>query len=51
MLNEAIKTIESIYQKFHKAQTKVVAKATEKVCSNLSENLKNEIAQIKKKYL
>ena len=51
MRNDAIKTIESIYQKFHKAQTKVVAKAVEKVCGNLSDNLKNEIAQIKKKYL
>jgi hypothetical protein len=51
MLNEAVKSIESIYQKFHQAQTKVVAKAVEKVCSNLSDNLKNEIAQIKKKYL
>ncbi len=51
MRNEAIKTVESIYQKFHQAQTKVVAKATEKVCGNLSDNLKNEIAQIKKKYL
>ena len=51
MLNEAIKKIEDIYKKFHLAQTKVVAKATEKVCSHLSDNLKKEIAQIKKKYL
>lgn len=51
MLNEALKTIEAIYQKFHQAQTKVVARATEKVCSRLSDSLKNEISQIKKKYL
>jgi hypothetical protein len=51
MRNDAIKTIESIYQKFHNAQTKVVAKATETVCRNLSDNVKHEITQIKKKYL
>ncbi len=51
MLTEALKKIEAIYKKFHQAQTKVVAKATEKVCSHLSDNLKKEISQIKKKYL
>ncbi len=51
MLSDALKTIESIYQKFHQAQTKIVAKATNKVCSHLSDNLKNEISQIKSKYL
>lgn len=51
MRNEALKRIEAIYQKFHQAQTKVIARATEKVCSRLSDNLKNEISQIKKKYL
>lgn len=49
--NEALKRIEAIYQKFHQAQAKVIAKATEKVCGRLSDNLKNEISQIKKKYL
>lgn len=51
MLNEALNKIEAIYKKFHKAQTKVVAKAAEKVCSHLSDNLKKEISEIKKKYL
>lgn len=51
MLNDALKTIETIYKKFHTAQTKVVAKATTKVCTRLSDSLKNEISQIKKKYL
>ena len=51
MLNEALKKIEAIYDKFHQAQTLVVAKATKKVCSHLSENVKKEISQIKEKYL
>lgn len=51
MLKEAIKTIEDIYKKFYKAQTKAVAKATENVCTRLTDSLKNEISQIKKKYL
>ncbi len=51
MLNEALKKIEAIYNKFHQAQTMVVAKATMKVCSHLSDNLKKEISEIKKKYL
>jgi hypothetical protein len=51
MLNEALKKIEAIYEKFHQAQTKIVTKATEKVCSHLSDNVKKEISEIKKKYL
>jgi len=51
MLNEALKKIEAIYNKFHQAQTLVVAKATKKVCSHLNDNVKKEISQIKEKYL
>jgi hypothetical protein len=51
MLNDALNKIEAIYKKFHQAQTKIVAKATEKVCSHLSDNVRQEISEIKKKYL
>jgi hypothetical protein len=51
MLNDALNKIEAIYKKFHQAQTKIVAKATEKVCSHLSDNVRYEISEIKKKYL
>mgnify|MGYP000197293812 CR=1 FL=1 len=51
MLNDALNKIEAIYKKFHRAQTKIVAKATEKVCSHLSDNVRHEISEIKKKYL
>lgn len=50
-LNEAMKKIQAIYDKFHQAQTKVITKATLNVCSRLSESLKNEISTLKKKYL
>jgi len=51
VLKDALKKIESIYKKFHHAQTTVIAKAAKKVCSHLNENVKKEISQIKKKYL
>ena len=51
MLNETFKKIEAIYTKFHQAQAMIIAKATEKVCSQLSDNLKKDITDIKNKYL
>ena len=51
MLQDAMKKIQAIYDKFHQAQTKMITKATQNICNRLSENLKNEISNLKKKYL
>jgi hypothetical protein len=51
LLKETIEKSESIYKKFHDAQTRVIAKAAKKVCDSLNENLKKEIHEIKNKYL
>ena len=51
VLKEALAKSESIYHKFHEAQTQVIAKAIKKVCDTLSEKLKKEIHEIKNKYL
>ncbi|MBC2713996.1 MAG: hypothetical protein HF978_01695 [Desulfobacteraceae bacterium] len=51
LLDEALSKTESIYKKFHHAQTKQVARAAKKACNSLIENVKKEISQIKKKYL
>ncbi len=51
MLNDALNKIEAIYKKFHQAQTMQVARAVIKACNSLIENVKNEISEIKKKYL
>ncbi len=51
VLKKAVAKSESIYKKFHDAQTRVIAKAAKKVCDSLNENLKKEIHEIKNKYL
>jgi len=51
MLSDALKKVESIYKRFHHAQTMHVARAAKRVCNSLSENVKKEISHIKKKYL
>lgn len=51
LVNETIAKIEAIYQKFHDAQTMVVAKAARHVCEGLVKNVKKEIHNIKEKYL
>ena len=51
MLNDALNKIEAIYKKFHQAQTMQVARAVIKACNSLIENVKNEISEIKTKYL
>jgi hypothetical protein len=51
MVNETLTKIESIYQKFHDAQSMVVAKAARHVCEGLVKNVKKEINHIKEKYL
>jgi len=50
-LKEALSKTESIYKKFHHAQTMQVARAVKKACNKLIENMKKEISHIKKKYL
>lgn len=50
-LKKALYETESIYKKFHHAQTMQVARAAKKACHSLIESVKNEISQIKKKYL
>jgi hypothetical protein len=50
-LKKALYETESIYKKFHHAQTMQVVRAAIKACHSLIENVKNEISQIKKKYL
>ncbi|MCD6584146.1 MAG: hypothetical protein J7K96_00110 [Desulfobacteraceae bacterium] len=51
LLKKALNDTESIYKKFHHAQTMQVARAAKKACNSLIENVKKEISQIKKKYL
>ncbi len=51
VINETLAKIEGLYQKFHDAQTLVVAKATRHICENLANNLKKEVQRIKEKYL
>ncbi|PIP38906.1 MAG: hypothetical protein COX19_10030 [Desulfobacterales bacterium CG23_combo_of_CG06-09_8_20_14_all_51_8] len=51
MLQDALKKIEAIYHKFHQAQTKIITKAALNVCSRLIDSLKNEISNLKNKYL
>jgi len=50
-LKEALSKTESIYKKFHHAQTMLVARAVKKACNKLIENMKKEISHIKEKYL
>jgi hypothetical protein len=51
LLKKALSETESIYKKFHHSQTLQIARAAKKACNNLIENVKNEISQIKNKYL
>ena len=51
LVNEALAKSESIYHNFRDAQTSVIAKAANKLCDTLSDNLKKEIHEIKNKYL
>ena len=50
-VTEAIQKIESLYQKFHDAQAMAVAKAAINLVEKLATNVKNEIDQVKNKYL
>jgi len=50
-VTEAIQKIESLYQKFHEAQAMAVAKAAINLVEKLATNVKNEIDQVKNKYL
>jgi hypothetical protein len=50
-VSEVMAKIESIYKKFHDAQTMVVARAACNMCDSLVNSVKKEIRQIKEKYL
>lgn len=51
MVKETLAKIEAIYQKFHDAQTMVVARAARQACENLVKKVKKEIHHIKEKHL
>lgn len=50
-LKKALSKTESIYKKFYHSQTRQVARAAKKACNSLCDNVKNEISEIKKKFL
>lgn len=50
-LSEALKMVESLYDKFRNAQANVVARTAGNYLDQLSDNIKSEISEIRKKYL
>jgi hypothetical protein len=50
-VTETLHKIEALYKKFHEAQAMAVAKAAVSLVEKLATNVKNEIEQVKNKYL
>ena len=51
MIKETLHKIEGIYKKFHEAQSMAVARAAINLIEKLVTNVKNELEQVKNKYL